>query len=404
LMKVFERLILGRIQDTVEQKLIPQQAGFRGGKSSSSQAANLVQHIENGYEEGLITGAVFVDLSAAYDTVIHSRLIEKVYELTNDYQLTRIVEGLLKDRRFYVSFKGKNSRWRIQKNGLPQGSVLAPMLFNIYTNDQPIGPDTQHFIYADDLAVTVQGETHYEVEQKLQHMLERLDDYYEENALNPNPSKTQVCAFHLKNAKSKCKLWLRWRGLENTENPKYLGVTLDRSLTFRKHCENVRAKVETRNSLLGKLVSSRWGARPDVLRTTALALSFSAAEYGCAVWGRSSHTKKVDTALNHTCRIITGCLRPTKVENLYAACGIAPPEIRREVATDKERAKMENDIRHPMFGQEDKSGRLKSRKSFVAKSKPLEGNAETNRIARWRGEKKKERLMRKGIGDEKRRK
>ena len=118
-----------------------------------SQLLNLTEHTEDGYEKRLITGAVFVDLSAAYDTVNHRRLLSNVLEMTGDVQLTDLIRTMLENRRFFVVLNGKKSRWRRQRNGLPQGSVLAPMLFNIYTNDQPIHTDTRSFIYADDRRV-----------------------------------------------------------------------------------------------------------------------------------------------------------------------------------------------------------------------------------------------------------
>ena len=142
--KLFERLILNRIAEHVDAKLIPEQAGFRPGKSCTSQLLNLTEHIEDGYEKRLITGAVFVDLSAAYDTVNHRRLLSKVLEMTGDVHLTDLIRTMLESRRFFVVLNGKKSRWRRQRNGLPQGSVLAPKLFNTYTNDQPIGSTRRH--------------------------------------------------------------------------------------------------------------------------------------------------------------------------------------------------------------------------------------------------------------------
>ena len=155
--KLYERMILNRIAPAIQQHLIKEQAGFRSGKSCISQLLNLTQHIEDGYEEGMITGTAFVDISAAYDTVNHRLLIQKLYNTTLDSQLCRVIQNLLSDRRFYVELNNERSRWRIQKNGLPQGSVLSPTLFNIYTNDQPILDGTRSFIYADDLCVTAQS-------------------------------------------------------------------------------------------------------------------------------------------------------------------------------------------------------------------------------------------------------
>ena len=82
--------------------------------------------------------------------------------------------------------------------------------------------------------------------------------------------------------------------------------------------------MNTRNNLLRKLTNSRWGSHPATVRTTALALCFSTAEFACSSWGRSRHTGHVDIALNDTCRIITGCLKATPITCFYALAGIAP--------------------------------------------------------------------------------
>ncbi len=132
------------------------------------------------------------------------------------------------------------------QNGLAQGGVLSPILFNVYTNDQPIGQETEHFLYAEDLAATAQGDTHINVQEKLHQALDKLNSYYSKNVFILNPAEIQVCNFHLKNAKAKCKLQLHWGGtpLEHRDNPKYLGVTLDQSLTFKKHCESTNVRIE----------------------------------------------------------------------------------------------------------------------------------------------------------------
>ena len=137
-----------------------------------------MEHIEDGYEKRLITGAVFVDVSAAYDTVNHRRLLSKVLEMNGDVQLTDLIRTMLENRRSFVVLNGKKSRWRRQRNGLPQVSVLAPMLLNIYTNDQPIHQDTRSFICADDLCIASQGNDFNNIEASLTSALSTMTTYY----------------------------------------------------------------------------------------------------------------------------------------------------------------------------------------------------------------------------------
>ena len=175
-----------------------------------------------------------------------------------------------------------------------------------------------------------------------------------------------MCAFHLSNHATDKQLDITWNGqvLENDRFPKYLGVTLDRTLSFAKHAQNVKAKVAARNNILGKLANSTWGANPKTLRTTALALSYSTAGYASPVWARSCHAKKINPELNNACRIVTGQLRPTPLPLLYRTAGIAPPQTRREIQARTHKHSQENDKRHPMFDQKYPQSRLKSRKSF----------------------------------------
>ncbi|XP_077073341.1 putative RNA-directed DNA polymerase from transposon X-element [Siphateles boraxobius] len=325
--KLYERLLLQRLMPLIDPKLTKDQAGFRPGRSCTGQLLNLTQHIEDGFECKLITGAAFIDLTAAYDTVQDRTMIRKLFDMTGDLDLCQIIKSILNNRRFFVQLNDKKSKWKAQKNGLPQGSVLAPLLFNIYTNDQPLHPQCRRFIYADDLCITTQQENFQKIEPVLESALLEMTTYYNNNHLKPNPSKTQLCSFHLKNRDAKNELSISWDGykLSNHPHPVYLGVTLDRTLSFKTHLQNTKAKINTHNNILRKLVNSKWGADPPTISVTALALCFSTAEYACSSWSRSHHTKLIDTALNDTCRIITGCIKTTPVPCLYALSGIAPP-------------------------------------------------------------------------------
>ena len=190
--KLYKRLILNRIVHTIEEHLIKEQASFRPGKSCTSQLWNMTQHIEDDYQVGKITGTAFVDLSAAYDTVNHRLLIQKLYS-TTPHKTVNIV-GLSR-----ICCPTKDSMWNKTKNAADgeskrmachvQGSVLAPTLFNIYTNDQAIHYGTRSFIYADDLCITAQYQTFKQVENTIEEALDNLTAYYQVNSLRANPEK-----------------------------------------------------------------------------------------------------------------------------------------------------------------------------------------------------------------------
>ena len=90
-----------------------------------------------------------------------------------------------------------------------------------------------------------------------------------------------------------------------------------------------------RNNFIRCLSGSTWGANAKTLRTAALAIVYSSAEYATPVWSRSSHTKKLDVSLNDTMRIITSCVKPTPTHLLFVLSGIAPAMLRRNYVTNK---------------------------------------------------------------------
>jgi len=115
--------------------------------------------------------------------------------------------------------------------------------------------------------------------------------------------------------------------------PKYLGVTLDRSLTYHQHLEPLRKKLTLRGALLRQLAGSGWSGGVTTLRIATLALMHSTAEYCVPVWCRSAHTRLIDPTINDALRIVTGCLRPTPADNLPILAGIQPAERRLSEAT-----------------------------------------------------------------------
>ena len=159
-----------------------------------------------------------------------------------------------------------------------------------------------------------------------------LSAYLQTWRLKLSHTKTVTAAFHLNNreAKRELKVYNNGRLLPFCPTPTYLGVKLDRSLTFRHHLMALRKKLSSRVTLLRRLVGSGWGAAgAKTLRIATLSLVYSTAEYCAPVWCGSPHTRLIDSVLNDALRIVTGYLRPTPTDHLPVLSGIQPARRRR---------------------------------------------------------------------------
>ena len=149
-------------------------------------------------------------------------------------------------------------------------------------------------------------------------------------ALKPSASKTISSVFHLHNTSATRELsaYLDGQRLRHECYPTYLVVTLEHTLSYREHLTKTIRKLKKGNNLLMKLASSTWGASANTLRSSALVLCYSAAEYCAPVWSRSAHTSQVDVQLNSTTRLISGTLCSTPLPWLPVLPNIKPPALR----------------------------------------------------------------------------
>lgn len=373
-LKLLERLIHQRISPTIEHLIPAEQAGFMKGRSCEDQVLSLTNHIEDGFQHRRKTGAVFIDLTAAYDTIWIKGLMFKLLKAVKCLRLCDFVCNMLSDRHFQVFLNDQSSTTRKLNNGLPQGSVLSCLLFNLYIHDLP-KTKSRKFLYADDMAFTYQARKFQPIEKALNKDLVDVADYCRKWRLLPSPSKTVVTCFHLnhRDAGRALNVVLDGHQLTHDFEPKYLGITLDRTLTFKTHLTDTAAKLRVRNNLIQKLSHTSWGASASCLRTSALALVFSSAEYCCSVWINSAHATKVDVQLNSTLRMISGTVRSTPTLWLPALCDILPAEIRRKKALLREYQKIQSNERLPLHRdlQVPFVHRLKSRNPPLVLAKDL---------------------------------
>ena len=281
--KILEALIYARVKPLIDPLLPKQQAGFRRRKSTVDQVVLLTQNIKDSFEAKKKAGAVFIDLTAAYDTVWHRGLTCKLLRLLPDKHMIRMIMELVRNRSFTLTTgDSKQSRLRRLKNGVPQGLVLAPLLFNIYTYDHP-SMISRKFAYADDLALLHFSGNWKDLEGTLSQDMSTLSVYLQTWRLKLRHTKTVTSAFYLNNreAKRELKIYNNDRLLPFCPTPTYLGVKLDRSLTFCHYLLTLRKKLSSRVTMLRRLVGSGWGAGDKTLRMATLSLVYSIAEY-CA--------------------------------------------------------------------------------------------------------------------------
>ena len=210
---------------------------------------------------------MLVDLTAAYDTVWHRGLVLKLLRLVPDRYMVRFIANILSNHRFVLKTNdGQTSRPRCLNNGIPQGSFLAPMLFNIYLSDIPQTTSRQYG-YADDLALFFSDRRWSTVEEVLSKDTAKIANYLLKWRLKLSMAKTTTTAFHLNNKEAKRQLAIKLHGtiLPHNTHPTYLSIKLDRQFTFRQHLEGLSSKVEARNNLLRCLTGTSWGASATTL-------------------------------------------------------------------------------------------------------------------------------------------
>ena len=366
--KILERLNYARVEPLIDLLLPKEQAGFRREKSTVDQVVLLTQNIEDSFEAKKKAGAVFIDLTAAYDTVWHRGLTWKLLRLLPDKHMVKMIMELVRNRSFtLITGDSKQSRLCRLKNGVPQGSVLAFLLFNIYTYDLP-SMISRKFAYADDLELLHSSGNWKDLEGILSQDMSTLSAYLQTWRLKLSHTKMVTAAFHLN--KRELKVYNNGRLLPFCPTPTYLGVKLDRSLRFCYHLVALRKKLSSRVTLLRRLVGSGWGADAKTLRIATLSLVYSTAECCAPVWCRSAHTRLIDSVLNDALRIVTGCLRPTPTDHLPVLSGIQPAELRRLGATLSLAYRGSLDRDHILYGLLSGSSdtcqvRLRSKRPFV---------------------------------------
>ncbi|GFY30506.1 RNA-directed DNA polymerase from mobile element jockey [Trichonephila clavipes] len=245
LSKITEYVILNRLKTFTNENNFtnPNQYGFTRNLSTYHPLLGLTEKITAGFQKGRSTGAVFLDIQKAFDRVWVSGLIFKL--ITNNFPpaLIHLINPYLVNRSFQVRVNDTLSNSFKINYGVPQGSLLGPLLFNIFINDIPTHPQTSTNIYADDTVTLATYKNNKTITLALNNHLKLLETFFDTWKIKINIDKTIAVLFTKRKTKptppTLYSTQLQW-----SQNTKYLGLThtLDNKLTWKQHIIQTRDK------------------------------------------------------------------------------------------------------------------------------------------------------------------
>ena len=262
------------------------QFGFCNKHSTNHALLSLTEDIRNALDNNYFAIGVFIDLQKAFDTVDHEILLHEL----NYYGIRGIAnswfKSYLSDRRQYVSINGVDSNEVTMQFGVPQGSVLGPLLFLIYINDLNTAIKyctTRHF--ADDTNLLIKNKSLKQLKKHLNLDLRYLYKWLKANKISLNASKTELIIFRHPNKEPKYELKVKIDGkrLFPTKYVKYLGILIDSYLNWSYHTDILASKLSRAIGMLSKI---RHYVPKGTLHEIYYGIFSSILTYSCQVWGQ----------------------------------------------------------------------------------------------------------------------
>jgi retron-type reverse transcriptase len=256
--KIFEKIVHDQTQKYLKdnQILYKYQSGFRSGHSTDTCLAYLNNFILRGFDQGLVTGMILIDLQKAFDTIDHKILLDKLSVMGFSNSAIKWFKSYLSNRYFKISIDKELSKPGLLDCGVPQGSILGPLLFLIYVNDMPRSIKlSKLLLYADDSCLLFQGKSVDEIIVVLNNDFSDLCDWFVDNKLSIHfgEDKTKSILFCPKRKRNKIDpLKIEYKNLiiKQHSNVSYLVCMLDDSLNGESMALNVLKKINSRLAFL----------------------------------------------------------------------------------------------------------------------------------------------------------
>lgn len=328
--KVFEYCFLERLLGFLDKYKIlsGNQFGFRPKYCTIDAIYAFLGAVVDGIESGGCPAGIFCDLSRAFDCVVHSVLLKKLIKYGIRGNPCKWIADFLNDRTQFVSIeyvKG-NKHEKVSSDllsnevGVPQGSILGPVLFLLYINDIVGSMKDNVYLYADDATVIVSSADGSSLRGDIQNNLDSLQLWFNRNVLHINKSKTTYTVYHNFNKTvSDVDVMIDSTALKRVESVRFLGLEVDECLTWRSQCRSVRSGLNSSCFLIRNL---RDVLTFDQLMSVYYAQVHSKISYGIVFWGSSSAAVEVFLCQKKIVRCMVAVPRTASCRPLFRSLKI----------------------------------------------------------------------------------
>jgi hypothetical protein len=323
--KIFEKLIFIRLCDHISTNTLitKEQHGFRSTTSTQTPSYALLNEILKGMDNSCIVGGIFYDLEKAFDCVNHKILLKEleIYEITGKFHT--LIASYLSVRYQKLVLEDISSDWELNKYGVPQGSILGPLLFLLYINDLPnVLPKMATILYADDTSIIINNKNPDDLKTIMNNTYQDLNNWFKQNLLSLKHKKTHFLHFKIKNTNH---IDINTdhinEPISKVQHIRFLGLMLDDTFSWKSHIDHLVCKLSPACFAIRTLQSV---VSEATLSAVYFSYIHSILSYDIIFWANCSESNKIFKLQKRAIRIITRSKNKALCRELFKKLNILP--------------------------------------------------------------------------------